>query len=140
MFGGYARRAGARCAAIRRRCASRRAGIRIRNRRELMHQFLSVLGWEIGYYLRRLSTWVYFGIYALVGFLFMLLSGGAFRQASAVFGGGGQGVAHPPLAPARPAPANPPPRLSPGGAGARNPGYRHHPARVGSRGLSPPRS
>ena len=63
-----------------------------------MHQFLSVLGWEIGYYLRRLSTWVYFGIYALVGFLFMLLSGGAFRQASAVFGGGGKVLANAPFA------------------------------------------
>ena len=46
-----------------------------------MRQFLSVLRWEIVYYLRRISTWVYFGIYATIGFLIMLVSGGAFRQA-----------------------------------------------------------
>ena len=63
-----------------------------------MRQFLAVLSWEVRYYLRRISTWVYFGIYAAVGFLFMLLSGGAFRQASAVFGGGGKVLANAPFA------------------------------------------
>ena len=63
-----------------------------------MGQFLSVLRWEVAYYLRRISTWVYFGIYAAVGFLFMLLAGGAFKQASAVFGGGGKVLANAPFA------------------------------------------
>jgi ABC-type transport system involved in multi-copper enzyme maturation permease subunit len=63
-----------------------------------MAQFLSVLRWEVAYYLRRISTWVYFGIYAAIAFLFMLLSGGAFKQASAVFGGGGKVLANAPYA------------------------------------------
>ena len=63
-----------------------------------MSQFLAVFRWEIGYYLRRISTWVYFGIYALIGFIFMLVAGGAFRQASAVFGGGGKVLANAPYA------------------------------------------
>ena len=45
-----------------------------------------------------MNHFVDFGIYALVGFLFMLLSGGAFRQASAVFGGGGKVLANAPFA------------------------------------------
>jgi ABC-2 type transport system permease protein len=63
-----------------------------------MRQFAAVLRWEIAYYLRRISTWVYFGIYAAIGFLFMLVSGGAFRQVSAVFGGGGKVLANAPFA------------------------------------------
>ena len=63
-----------------------------------MAQFLSVLRWEVVYNLRRISTWVYFGIYAAIAFLFMLLSGGAFKQASAVFGGGGKVLANAPYA------------------------------------------
>src|ERR671938_2079829 len=63
-----------------------------------MRALLPVLGWEVRYYLRRISTWVYFGIYAAVGFLFMLLSGGAFRQAAAAFGGGGKVLANSPYA------------------------------------------
>ncbi|HEY7235190.1 MAG TPA: M1 family aminopeptidase [Gemmatimonadaceae bacterium] len=63
-----------------------------------MSQFLAVFRWEIGYYLRRISTWVYFGVYALIGFLFMLVAGGAFSQASAVFGGGGKVLANAPYA------------------------------------------
>jgi ABC-type transport system involved in multi-copper enzyme maturation permease subunit len=63
-----------------------------------MTQFLAVLQWEVAYYLRRISTWVYFGIYALIGFLFMLLSGGAFKEAAAVFGGGGKVLANAPYA------------------------------------------
>ena len=64
----------------------------------MMRQFVSVLLWEIGYYLRRVSTWIYFSIYAAIGFLFMLLSGGAFREAAAVFGGGGKVLANSPYA------------------------------------------
>lgn len=63
-----------------------------------MRQFASVLQWEVGYYLRRVSTWIYFAIYAAIGFLFMLLSGGAFKEASAVFGGGGKVLANSPYA------------------------------------------
>jgi ABC-type transport system involved in multi-copper enzyme maturation permease subunit len=63
-----------------------------------MRQFVSVLRWEIAYYLRRVSTWIYFAIYAAIGFLFMLLSGGAFSEAAAVFGGGGKVLANAPFA------------------------------------------
>jgi len=63
-----------------------------------MRQFFSVLGWEVRYYLRRISTWIYFGIFAAIAFLFMLLSGGAFSGASAVFGGGGKVLANAPYA------------------------------------------
>ena len=63
-----------------------------------MVQFLSVFRWELAYYLRRISTWVYFGIYALIGLLFMLLAGGAVREASAVFAGGGKVLANAPYA------------------------------------------
>src|SRR5262245_29887871 len=63
-----------------------------------MSQFLAVFRWEIGFYLRRISTWVYFGIYALIGFLFMLVAGGAFKQATAAFGGGGKVLANAPFA------------------------------------------
>jgi len=63
-----------------------------------MQRFLSVLRFEIEYYRRRISTWIYFGIYAAIGFLFMLLSGGAFSQASAVFGGGAKVLANSPYA------------------------------------------
>lgn len=59
-------------------------------------QFLSLLGWEIRYYTRRISTWVYFAIYFTLGFLFMLATGGAFRQLSVVLGGGGKVLANAP--------------------------------------------
>ena len=59
-------------------------------------QFLSLLGWEVSYYTRRISTWVYFLIYAGLSFLVMLVSGGAFRQVSVVIGGGGKVLANAP--------------------------------------------
>lgn len=59
-------------------------------------QFLTLLRWEIRYYTRRISTWVYFLIYAALSFLVMLVSGGAFRQVSVVAGGGGKVLANAP--------------------------------------------
>jgi ABC-2 type transport system permease protein len=61
-----------------------------------MRQFALLLGWELRYYLRRVSTWVYFTIYAALSFLVMLVSGGAFRQVSVVVGGGGKVLANAP--------------------------------------------
>jgi ABC-2 type transport system permease protein len=63
-----------------------------------MTQFLSVLGWEIRYYLRRISTWVYFGIFAAIGFIIMLVSGGAFAQVDVLVGTGGKVWANAPYA------------------------------------------
>jgi ABC-2 type transport system permease protein len=59
-------------------------------------QFASLLAWEIRYYTRRISTWVYFLIYAALSFLVMLVSGGAFRQVSVIVGGGGKVLANAP--------------------------------------------
>ena len=84
--------------AVRRRRAAGCTRFRSTRGRGRDGQFLSVLRWEVVYYLRRISTWVYFGIYAAIGFLFMLLSGGAFKEASAVFGGGGKVLANAPFA------------------------------------------
>lgn len=60
-------------------------------------QFLSLLGWEIRFYTRRISTWVYFAIYVALSFLVTLVSGGAFRQVSLVAGAGGKVLANAPL-------------------------------------------
>ena len=63
-----------------------------------MRQFRYIFGWELRYYLRRVSTWIYFGIYASIGFLFMLIAGGAFSEASMILGGGGKVLANSPYA------------------------------------------
>ena len=55
-----------------------------------MRTFGSIVAWEVRYALRRISTWIYFGIYAAIGFLFMLIAGGAFNEAALVVGGGGK--------------------------------------------------
>ena len=63
-----------------------------------MRQLRYIFGWELRYYLRRVSTWIYFGIYATIGFLFMLVAGGAFSEASMILGGGGKVLANSPYA------------------------------------------
>jgi ABC-2 type transport system permease protein len=63
-----------------------------------MTQFFAIVRWELRYYLRRVSTWIYFGIFAAIAFLFMLATGGAFNEASVVLGGGGKVMANSPYA------------------------------------------
>jgi len=48
-----------------------------------MKRFLLLFGFELRFYLRRLSTWVYFGMLAAIAFLLMITFGGAFPDASA---------------------------------------------------------
>ncbi len=48
-----------------------------------MRRFAALLRFELGYYLGRLSTWVYFVVMAFVAFLMMLVFGGAFPGVSA---------------------------------------------------------
>src|SRR4051812_47358587 len=61
-----------------------------------MTAFLTILRWELRYYLRRISTWVYFSIFAGIAFLLMLVLGGAFDEVSAALGGGGKVVVNAP--------------------------------------------
>jgi ABC-2 type transport system permease protein len=63
-----------------------------------MSQFLAIFRWEIRYYLRRISTWVYFGIFFAIAFFFMLIVGGAFESINAALGGGGKVMANAPFA------------------------------------------
>ena len=62
-----------------------------------MPTFAYIFLWDVRYYLRRISTWIYFGIYAAIGFLFMLIAGGAFDEAAVVVGGGGKVLANSPF-------------------------------------------
>ena len=55
-----------------------------------MRTFGYVFAWELRYGVRRVSTWIYFAIYAAIGFLFMLIAGGAFSEAAVIVGGGGK--------------------------------------------------
>ncbi|HEV2399706.1 MAG TPA: ABC transporter permease [Candidatus Sulfotelmatobacter sp.] len=50
----------------------------------------SILTFEFSRRLRRISTYVYFVVFFGLGFLFVLMSGGAFAQASVDFGTGGR--------------------------------------------------
>ncbi|MDB4874769.1 MAG: hypothetical protein JWM41_1215 [Gemmatimonadetes bacterium] len=63
-----------------------------------MTAFLAILRWEIRYYLRRISTWVYFGIFFAIAFFFMLIVGGAFDSIVATLGAGGKVMANAPFA------------------------------------------
>jgi hypothetical protein len=53
-----------------------------------MTPFLAIVRWEVRYYLRRISTWVYFGIFFAIAFFLMLAIGGAFDELGVAFGGG----------------------------------------------------
>ncbi len=53
-------------------------------------RFLSIFLFEFQQRLRRLSTWIYFAVFFGLGFLFTLMSGGAFAGASVDFGTGGK--------------------------------------------------
>ncbi|HET9425771.1 MAG TPA: M1 family aminopeptidase [Gemmatimonadaceae bacterium] len=61
-----------------------------------METFAAIVRWEVRYYLRRISTWVYFGIFFGIAFLFMLALTGAFGDA-VVMGTGGKVKANSPL-------------------------------------------
>jgi ABC-2 type transport system permease protein len=54
--------------------------------------FFAIAGFEFRYYLRRISTWVYFAVFFAISFLLMLLIGGAFASVSMAIGGSGGNV------------------------------------------------
>jgi ABC-2 type transport system permease protein len=63
-----------------------------------MTQFLAILRWEVWYYLRRISTWVYFAIFFAIAFFFMLAAGGAFDNIGVSLASGGKVMANAPFA------------------------------------------
>jgi ABC-2 type transport system permease protein len=54
--------------------------------------FGGIVRFELGYYLRRISTWVYFGIFFLMAFLLIHLGGGAWESVQMSLGGSGGNV------------------------------------------------
>ena len=58
-----------------------------------MSTLLAIFRFEVGYYFRRISTYVYFGIFFALSVLLMAAIGGAFNSVSVGFGGGGGNVA-----------------------------------------------
>ena len=60
--------------------------------------FREVLRWELKLYAGRASTWIYFGIFAAIGFLMMCASAGAFDQFQVAFASGGKVKANAPYA------------------------------------------
>ena len=63
-----------------------------------MTTFLAIVRWELRYYLRRISTWVYFAIFFLIALVFMLAAGGAWDQVNVALGSGGKVRANAPFA------------------------------------------
>jgi ABC-2 type transport system permease protein len=61
-----------------------------------MRTFAAIVRWEVGYYLRRVSTYVYFLVFVGIAGLFMLALTGAFGEV-AVMGAGGKVRANAPL-------------------------------------------
>src|ERR1039458_7515140 len=59
---------------------------------------LSILAFEFSRRLRRISTYVYFLVFLALGFLFVLMSGGAFAGATVDFGTGGKVLVTSPFA------------------------------------------
>ncbi len=82
-----------RSAQARRHCARRRHFDCF----ERMTQFLAIVRWELRLYLRRISTWVYFGIFFAIAFLLMSIAAGAFSEAALAIGGGGKVLANAPF-------------------------------------------
>ena len=62
-----------------------------------MQTFAAIVRWEVMYYLRRASTYVYFLVFVAVAGLFMLVLGGAIGDVVAVMGTGGKVKANAPL-------------------------------------------
>ena len=63
-----------------------------------MNSFLAIVGWELRTSLRRVSTWIYFGIFAFLGFMMMLSAGGVWDDVTISLGGGGKVLANAPYA------------------------------------------
>ena len=63
-----------------------------------MNAFRAIVAWEVRYYLRRISTWVYFTIFFGIAYLFMLVAGGAWGDVSVALGSGGKVMANAPYA------------------------------------------
>jgi ABC-2 type transport system permease protein len=63
-----------------------------------MTQFVAIFAWEARYYLRRISTWVYFLIFFAMSFFFMLVAGGAWPEINLALGSGGKVLANAPFA------------------------------------------
>src|SRR6202041_3492054 len=58
----------------------------------------SIFFFEFQHRLRRVSTYVYFGVFFALGLVFTLMSGGAFATASVDFGTGGKILINSPYA------------------------------------------
>jgi ABC-2 type transport system permease protein len=54
--------------------------------------FGSVVRFELGFYLRRISTWIYFGMFFAIAFLMMNAAGGAWQSVGVAVGTGGGNV------------------------------------------------
>jgi ABC-2 type transport system permease protein len=54
--------------------------------------FGGIVRFELAYYLRRISTWVYFGIFFLLAFLLIHLAGGAWDSVQLAVGGSGGNI------------------------------------------------
>ncbi|HEX4684637.1 MAG TPA: hypothetical protein VH277_18100, partial [Gemmatimonadaceae bacterium] len=63
-----------------------------------MTAYLAIVRWEVRYYLRRISTWVYFGIFFAIAFFFMLAAGGVWDEVNVALGSGGKIMANAPFA------------------------------------------
>ena len=63
-----------------------------------MSAFRAIVAWEVRYYLRRISTWVYFVIFFSIALLFMLVAGGAWGDVQVALGSGGKVMANAPYA------------------------------------------
>jgi ABC-type transport system involved in multi-copper enzyme maturation permease subunit len=62
-----------------------------------MTEFLAIVRWELKLYLRRISTWVYFGILLAIAFFFVFVAGGGLADASLSLGTGGKVLANSPF-------------------------------------------
>jgi hypothetical protein len=63
-----------------------------------MAAYLAIVRWEVRYYLARISTWVYFGIFTAIAFFFMLAAGGAWNDIAVGLASGGKVLANAPFA------------------------------------------
>ncbi|HEX7019789.1 MAG TPA: M1 family aminopeptidase [Gemmatimonadaceae bacterium] len=63
-----------------------------------MTLFIALVRWELRYYLRRISTWVYFIVFFAIAFLMMLAAGGAWDVVNLALGSGGKVMANSPYA------------------------------------------
>ena len=50
-------------------------------------RFLSIVAFELSFYLRRISTWVYFAVMTFMAYLMMITFGGAFPDVTTAIEG-----------------------------------------------------